>query len=179
MLPSDYAPPSLKSLILACLAAIVLALIVLITVVLPAEYAIDITGLGAQFGLSVLAPKDRKPQNLVVSCQQQLADWQDVVAVTIPPHQGLEYKFALQQGASLEYAWSSATVPLYFDFHGEPKGDTTGYFKSYQETTDSQAQGRLVAPFTGAHGWYWENKTAAPVTVILNTRGDYQVLGLR
>ncbi len=33
--------------------------------------------------------------------------------------------------------------------------------------------GELVAAFTGNHGWFWRNRTDAPVTVTLRTRGDY------
>jgi len=68
---------------------------------------------------------------------------------------------------------------LYFDFHGEPKGDKTGYFKSLQEDTADQQQGALITTFAGSHGWYWKNETASPISLILKNKGDYQVLGFR
>jgi hypothetical protein len=37
----------------------------------------------------------------------------------------------------------------------------------------SQSSGALIAPFTGVHGWYWLNKTAAPVTLTLHASGFY------
>lgn len=118
---------------------------------------------------------ENSPQNIAAV---QAPQWQDTVKIIIPPKQGLEYKFHLQKGASLEYAWASDGTKLYFDFHGEPKGDKTGYFKSFKESTDRQSSGALIAPFEGSHGWYWENSTRAPVTVILNTKGSYRILGL-
>jgi hypothetical protein len=68
---------------------------------------------------------------------------------------------------------------LYFDFHGEPAGDTTGYFKSYQENTLSESKGTQLIPFEGSHGWYWKNETAKPISVMLRTEGRYRVIGPR
>lgn len=175
---SEFPIPELKTLCVATGVAFLIALAVLVLAVLPAEYGIDPTGAGRKLGLTALAnTAASKPQ--VYSCQQQLTTWRDVVAISIPAHKGLEYKFKLAQEGVLKYSWTTQGVPLYFDFHGEPEGDTSGYFKSYQETTADHAEGELRAPFTGAHGWYWENKSANPVTVLLSTQGEYQVLGLR
>lgn len=110
--------------------------------------------------------------------KEQLPQWQDSVKIMVPAGEGLEYKFHLMKGASLEYSWATDGAKLYFDFHGEPKGDKTGYFKSFKESTDNQSSGSLTAPFEGPHGWYWENKTRSPVTIILNTKGSYRILGL-
>lgn len=104
--------------------------------------------------------------------------WQDTVKILVPAGEGLEYKFHLVKGAFLEYSWMTDGAKLYFDFHGEPQGDKTGYFKSFKESTDSRSSGTLTAPFEGPHGWYWENKSSSPVTIILNTKGSYRVLGL-
>ncbi|WAK00284.1 hypothetical protein [Methylobacter sp. YRD-M1] len=82
------------------------------------------------------------------------------------------------KGASLEYSWTTDGAKLYFDFHGEPQGDRTSHFKSFKESTDNRSSGTLTAPFEGPHDWYWENKTSSPVTIILNTKGSYRVLGL-
>jgi len=188
----DSNPPvqSIKSLTIASLSATVLAGVVLVTAVLPAEYGIDPTGFGQMTGLTSLAAptKTAAPATSTACAESQTpvsapqaaatAQWQDTVKIVVPTGEGLEYKFHLAKDAALEYAWSTDGAALYFDFHGEPQGDKTGYFKSYQETTDSQSSGSLSAPFEGAHGWYWENKTAAPVTVVLNTKGAYRILGL-
>jgi hypothetical protein len=33
--------------------------------------------------------------------------------------------------------------------------------------------GERVAAFTGNHGWFWRNRTDAPVTLTLRTSGEY------
>lgn len=187
---SNLPVQSLKSLTIASLSATLLAGAVLVTAVLPAEYGIDPTGFGKMTGLTSLSPSSKtanqtassacaEPQPAVNEAQPAAASqWQDSVKIVVPAGEGLEYKFHLTKGAALEYSWSTNGAALYFDFHGEPQGDKTGYFKSYKETTDSQSSGSLSAPFEGSHGWYWENKTAAPVTVVLNTKGNYRILGL-
>ncbi|AMK77666.1 MULTISPECIES: hypothetical protein [Methylomonas] len=188
----DSNPPvqSIKSLTIASLSATLLAGVVLVTTVLPAEYGIDPTGFGKMAGLTSLSTaRETSNQSAAIACaepQQAInaaqpaaaSQWQDTVKIVVPAGEGLEYKFHLAKGAALEYSWTTGGAALYFDFHGEPQGDKTGYFKSYQETTDSQSSGSLSAPFEGSHGWYWENKTGAPVTVVLNTKGAYRVLGL-
>ncbi|MCQ8116829.1 hypothetical protein [Methylomonas rosea] len=188
----DSNPPvqSLKSLTIASLSATLLAGVVLVTAVLPAEYGIDPTGFGEMTGLTSLSSANKTAaQGAAAACAEQPVavsaaqaasnlQWQDTVKIVVPAGEGLEYKFHLAKGAALEYSWSTNGAALYFDFHGEPQGDKTGYFKSYKETTDSQSSGSLSAPFEGSHGWYWENKSSAPVTVVLNTKGAYRILGL-
>jgi hypothetical protein len=54
--------------------------------------------------------------------------------------------------------WTAQTehdgTPLYFDLHGEPQGDTTGYFESYAIATLRAMKGSFTSPFSGSHGWY-------------------------
>ncbi|MGR9046585.1 MAG: hypothetical protein ACU83N_14940 [Gammaproteobacteria bacterium] len=204
---NDTNPPvqSLRSLVIASGVAMLIAGVVLTAFVLPAEYGIDPTGIGKKMGLTVLAETDTVQatatplpigQAADISCNEPSVaanhgvitehnatstatpQWQDSVKIIVPAKQGLEYKFHLTEGATLEYTWATDGAKLYFDFHGEPKGDKTGYFKSFKESTDKQSSGALTAPFEGSHGWYWENNTRAPVTIILNTKGSYQILGL-
>ncbi|WP_432742850.1 hypothetical protein ABXJ76_18755 [Methylobacter sp. G7] len=193
-------PPvqSLKSLIIASAFALLLAVIILLSAVLPAEYGIDPTGMGKMMGLSALsAPTNDGNKALAITCpvlppqtinqaagstetiqKEPLPQWQDSVKIIVPAGEGLEYKFHLVKGATLDYSWTTDGAKLYFDFHGEPKGDKTGYFKSFKESSDNQSTGILTAPFEGPHGWYWENKTRSPVAIILNTKGSYRILGL-
>ena len=60
-------------------------------------------------------------------------NWKDVITVTIPARGETEYKLLLDKGASFEYSWESDKGELFYDFHGEPKGDTSGYFKSFEK----------------------------------------------
>ena len=103
---------------------------------------------------------------------------EDLIIITIPARGDKEYKFHIEKGATLEYAWETNGSKLFFDFHGEPKGDTSGYFKSYRTNTDSKASGSLTAPFEGTHGWYWKNNSHRPVTIVLKSKGMYQRLDL-
>jgi hypothetical protein len=103
----------------------------------------------------------------------------DYIELTIPANGSMEYKFHIAKDAKFDYSWSTDGGRLFFDFHGEPEGDTTGYFKSYEKTTDIASKGTFAPQFTGSHGWYWKNKTSKPVTVKLTTNGVYTILGVR
>jgi len=102
----------------------------------------------------------------------------DTIDITIPANGALEYKFYIVKDAEFNYSWKTNGSPLFFDFHGEPAGDKTGYFKSFEKSVKAEAEGSLKPPFSGSHGWYWKNKTAKPVVVTLKTDGVYKILGL-
>ena len=171
---------------------------------MPAEYGIDVTGLGQKMGLTALAPVKKSPftvsnetapseimtvkvvdpdrveteMKLIRQAASEKALWNDTVTIIVPPMKGVEYKFYLDKGKKLAFEWKTDGTKLYFDFHGEPKGDTTGYFKSFKIATELESSGTLTIPFAGNHGWYWKNKTKIPVKIILKTKGDYRILGL-
>jgi len=104
----------------------------------------------------------------------QQGDWKDTIEVKIPAQGEIEYKLRAAKSATIQYAWKADKGELFFDFHGEPKGDTSGYFKSYGKGTKAQANGSQIMPFEGTHGWYWKNENDFPVTVTLKVKGDYQ-----
>jgi len=104
--------------------------------------------------------------------------WKDSITIIIPARGDKEYKFQLAKNTTFEYSWQTDGIALFFDFHGEPEGDTTDYFKSYKKSTDSQSSGSLTVPFDGTHGWYWKNNTSSFVIVTLKTRSEYQRLNL-
>ncbi len=101
--------------------------------------------------------------------------WQDTITVIIPAKGDKEYKILLKNGASFVYSWQTDGESLFYDFHGEPSGDTTGYFQSFDKDTESQASGSLTASFLGTHGWYWRNRGRSPVTITLKLKGDYEL----
>ena len=102
--------------------------------------------------------------------------WKDAITVTIPARGDKEYKLLLKNGATFEYAWQTDGESLFYDFHGEPTGDTTGFFQSFEKSTESQASGTLTSSFEGTHGWYWKNNSRSPITINLKVKGDYQIL---
>ena len=48
-----------------------------------------------------------------------------------------------------------------------------GYAESFDRTRGTNASGTYIAPFTGLHGWFWENRDEANATVRLETAGYY------
>ena len=102
--------------------------------------------------------------------------WKESIKLVIPARGEKEYKLLLANGFSFEYAWETDGNELFYDFHGEPSGDTTGYFESFRKSTDTRDEGALVASFDGTHGWYWKNHSADPVTIDLKVKGVYQRL---
>ena len=181
---TEITPPihSTKTLIISSLIAVIGAFIILITFIAPAEYGIDPTGLGKRFGLMELSKPPVAISQKAHAQQCPTGDlaekWQDIVLITIPAHSTMEYKFSIQQQEILEYEWQSTGAALYFDFHGEPAGDTTGYFKSYQIDSLNHVAAKQIMPFTGRHGWYWNNKSDQAVQITLKTKGKYQIKGL-
>lgn len=60
--PFEVEPPSSSKLIKSSLIAIVVAAVILVTIILPAEYGIDPTGLGARMGLTSLSTAEPAEQ---------------------------------------------------------------------------------------------------------------------
>jgi predicted lipoprotein with Yx(FWY)xxD motif len=169
---------STKTLIKLTIAATIIAAVVFVCFILPAEYNIDPTHIGHKLGLTALAYNDDEPtqvaQGSAVSEQGQ-----QVIEVTVPAGKGIEYKFQMNQHDKMTYEWLTDGEPLYFDLHGEPEGDTTGYFESYAIATLSEMKGSFTAPFTGSHGWYWKNTSDQSVAIQLIVKGQYTVIGIK
>jgi len=106
-------------------------------------------------------------------------NWNDVITVTIPARGDKEYKLLFSKGATFEYSWETTGTKLFYDFHGEPKDDKTGYFKSFKKGTESKSNGALTTSFDGTHGWYWKNNSSSAVDVVLKIAGEYQRLDLK
>jgi hypothetical protein len=181
------APPSLPQLVRTTLIAVVVAALLLITTVLPAEYAIDPLGTGRMLGLTDIAtpqvevvedvpaagapllPTVRGPLGLYPAGFKV-----DVFEVTLQPYDYIEYKYRLEAGAAFMYSWK-ASAPLLQDFHGErattPDGSPAE--ESFDKNDRQEAHGTLTAPFAGIHGWYWENPGGTAVTIRLSSAGFF------
>ena len=172
---------SSKTLAKATIFAVILAVVVLISVILPAEYNIDPTGIGHSLGLTVLAPKAELTKEQPLAYQQvaQQVINENTATITIEPNRGVEYKFYLTTAQKLKYQWQTDGQAIYFDLHGEPEGDTTGFFESYTIATSNEMSGTLTTPFAGSHGWYWKNTSDKPVVITLTTSGNYKIIGLK
>jgi hypothetical protein len=97
----------------------------------------------------------------------------DSMQFTLAPKEGMEYKYRLAKGAGLLFSWT-ATAPVHYELHSEPEGGPKGYAETFdkQDSRDS-GHGNYVAPFSGIHGWYWENRTDGEVVLRLLSAGHY------
>lgn len=172
--------PSGGALLKATLAAIVIAAIVLVTAILPAEYGIDPLGTGEALGLNslfgaedaaVVAPPIEADDSGPL--HPQLYEYRvDSRELTVGPKEGIEFKYELDKGATMLYAWK-ANAFLDFDFHTEPEGLPPEASDSFERGNASQKRGGYTAPYDGIHGWYWENTTDSAVTVTLTSAGFF------
>ena len=171
---------------LAAGAALLIAGVILVTCILPAEFGLDPLGTGAKLGLLELGVTGQQVQALEASktasgngvptvAHQDASFKQESVDFKIAPRQGMEYKYRLDKGEALLYSWK-ATGPVNYELHAEPDGAPKGYAQSYEKVDAvAQASGTLTAPFPGIHGWYWENTTDNEITVSLTTAGYYNM----
>jgi hypothetical protein len=167
-------------------AAILAAGLILVMFILPAEFAVDPLGTGARLGLLPLGEVGQQVDALnktaatatgegAIVAAQDKPFQQENVDFKLAPREGMEYKYRLDKGEALLYAWS-ASAPVNFEFHAEPDGAPAGYAQTYEKkSAQMQASGTLTAPFPGIHGWYWENTTDKEVTVTLKSAGFYNL----
>lgn len=187
--PSTSDLPTNRQLVKATEFALVTATVLLVTVVLPAEYAIDPTGAGRLLGYSEMgeikqqlaAEAAADEQNTAIGEVRTLAGnsdngaeaatRSDVTELTLAPGEGAEVKAVMAEGASLQYEWSVQDGHVNFDTHADAPGISYhGYDKGRESTGEA---GTLVAAFDGSHGWFWRNRSGATVTVTLKTDGSY------
>jgi hypothetical protein len=168
--------PSLRHLALASSCALLGAGAIFLAAILPAEFGVDPLGTGAALGIVGMStapmidgasapPPDAAPV-------QAAAFRFDRAEFVLGPYEFIEYKYDLGQGANLLFSWESS-APLIHDFHGQRGGDAKGAEQSYDKSTKQRAQGSLVAPFDGIHGWYWENPGGARITIKVASAGHF------
>ena len=166
--------PSRKQIARATGAAMAVAAVLLVTAVLPAEYGIDPLGTGKALGLLDLfgasEPPALPPATNVAEPPPRVYKTEST-SFTLRPSQAFEYKYRLEQDRGMVYAWR-ATSKVKYEFHGEPD-DHRLKVQSYDKQENDYASGTLTAPFTGIHGWYWENASEGDLTITLTTSGFY------
>jgi hypothetical protein len=194
-------------LLLSVLIAAALSGVALATIVLPAEYAIDPTGIGEQLGLKKMGQasaqikladnlsgnenigKDAakvssentsklKPlplPNPLVHQSQPTAAQSETLTIKLPAFAQTEVKAVMQSGKMMLYSWKVDRGQIYEDFHAHsPEWENKSAFVRYEDKNDSSgANGSLVAPFSGEHGWYWLNTNKFPVVITLTIQGYY------
>jgi hypothetical protein len=183
-MPEDFAAPSRTAILKATAIALAAAALILITVVLPAEYGIDPLKTGKALGLTNLSKASESapaaaratPAQTGIYTAQPGVYKVDSEDLALGPGEGVEIKYHMQKGAGMVYAWK-ADANVQFEFHGEPDNKPNkDYFESYQlddKVGQDHAYGAFTAPTTGIHGWFWENKTHKTVQIHLTTAGFY------
>ena len=179
----------------AALWAFLIAAVLLVAAVLPAEYGIDGTGLGRLFGLTSMGERKMATAKAIgeanattlplttakvnaaaadqYSTISKLPLRHDEIEVKLAPNGQVEYKTSLPEGELIVFTWDAGAATVKFDFHGEPTAGPEGAFLSYQKGSASQSGGSLKAPFAGTHGWYWKNATDSNVVIKLKVSGFY------
>jgi hypothetical protein len=194
--------PSRGRLLAGTAAALLAAAVILVAIVLPAEYGIDPTGAGKALGLNALyvagSETDDAPptiNNPITTPSVQTspettetfstlkAVWQrdtayrnDELSLTLAPNQGGEIKALMKTGERFVFSWRSDGA-VNFDMHGEETNAKANEYTSFWKGRDTaEGHGAFTAPFDGTHGWYWRNRGTKTVKVTVSTSGFYEKL---
>ncbi len=201
--PAPLDARSSGSLLRSTLIAVLVASVLLVTCVLPAEYGKDPTGVGRLLGLTQMgevkmalaeeAASDAAAEasaDSVIAAAESGAEpgaavaasgapgatgtRSDTTLVTLAPGKGGEIKLVMPGGGRAAYNWSVSGGVVNFDMHGDSTNAPKDWFVSYRKGQAAAADsGELVAGFDGNHGWYWRNRGREPVLIRLVTTGSY------
>ena len=162
--------------------AIAVAAALLLTVVLPAEYGLDPTGIGRLLNLTEMGKMKRaaaaasKPADLPPLDYKNGQAGEEVVFLA--PGEGREVKATMQTGGEMQYQWMTNNLPVHYELHGEPRGAAKGVYTSYKIAVSKGEKGTFKAPFEGTQGWYWRNDTPMPVKITVKASGAWAHFGV-
>jgi hypothetical protein len=194
--------PSSRQLLRSTLLAAIAAAALLITVVLPAEYGIDPTGVGRTLRLTEMgeikkqlaaeAEADAAAAPPIAQVTSSAATTAVPTAVpqapaplieapqTAPWRDEMSVTLTPGEGAEIKLRMQAGDKAEYHwvveggMVNFDTHGDGGGRSISYEKGRGvPQDEGELVAAFTGNHGWYWRNRGQSDVTLVLRTRGTY------
>lgn len=198
-IPTERELPSTSKLITSTILAAATAGALLITVVMPAEYGIDSTGIGNVIGLKKmgeirvsLAKEEAadRANNSGTNTEVKQDEVNAAVAstpqptgigattlnhetqVTLAPDEGAEIKVEMSKGNKVQYAWSTDGGKANFDVHADSKELGIDYHQ-YSKGSSQREEGNIEAAFDGSHGWFWRNRTSNPIVITLKTEGEY------
>jgi hypothetical protein len=201
--PSRAELPTTRQLLRSTLIAAVSAVVLLYTVVLPAEYGVDPTGIGKTLGLTEMgeiktrlvkeAAEDAAATPNAPPAAANPAVSSATNAPTAPPtalaapvangpnwRDEMSFTLTPGQGTEIKLKMKEGEKALYaWSVQGgvvnfDTHGDGAGRSISYEKGRGvASDDGELIAAFTGNHGWFWRNRGQADVTVVLKTGGDY------
>jgi hypothetical protein len=149
-------------------------IVVLAALLVPARVA------AAQY---IEVPPTPAPGSGVVHKDHPAGFRTDTVDIRLPGKDAeLEYMIQVKAGDTVVYSWEAPNLVnpdlLYTEFHGhtEAAPGRPGTVTFYRKAAGAKAQGTLIAPFDGIHGWYIQNQSAAPVTLRLQMAGFYELV---
>ena len=167
-------PPSARKILLATGIALAVAVLLLVTVVLPAEYDLDPLGTGEALGLVVLGGGRGEIPVREDGLRPREATYRvDRRTFELPPEGEIEWKYRLEAGKTMLYSWEASNwvrSEMHSERDGAPEG-TAQFFEVAEETL--HRHGSYTAPFPGIHGWYWRNESPDTVTVTLRAAGFF------
>lgn len=151
--------PSRNTIVKSALLALVAAIVSTVLFVIPAEYGVDPTGVGATLGLLRLAETGEEtaevPPRMVEGTYPGIPDEEsfdyfepevlgepyskghgstfrsDTISIELDVYEQVEYKAILQQGDAIVYSWSVDKGTVYTDFHADPGENAAGYPEGY------------------------------------------------
>ncbi|MCA1197885.1 transmembrane anchor protein [Sphingomonas sp. R647] len=200
-MPNADELPTSRQLVRSTAIAAGVAGALLVTIVLPSEYAIDPTGIGRVLGLTEMGEIKQQlaaeaaeeeaqaaaptPSAMPVATSpaakadatKAAAARTDEMKLTLAPGEAAEIKVTADAGAAIAFDWSVTGGHVNYDTHGDKIGAPRGFYHGYGKGKESTGErGTLVAAFDGGHGWFWRNRSGAPVTVTLKTSGNYAAI---
>lgn len=187
-LPNVGDLPTVRQLNRATALAFGVAVALLATTILPAEYGVDPIGTGRLLGLTRMGevkqaehaaetatvPATTAPASSAATSSVPATAQTAEVKITLQPDEGREVKADMRAGDRITYAWSTGGPEVRFELHGEEHGAPADEYTSYEKGSSAGEKGDFQAPFDGMHGWYWRNRTTAPVTITVMATGTFR-----
>lgn len=184
--------PSRATLFRSSIIAGVSAVAILLTVVLPAEYAIDPTGVGRVIGLTEMGEIKRELATeaaqdellhgdrssglldavfgMFVGTAHAQEAWRDEITFTLKPGATADIKMVMEEGNTVNYAWFGTGGRVNFDLHAHGGTESIDYERGRGQTA---GDGSIEATFAGEHGWFWRNRDSTAITITIQLRGTY------
>ena len=164
--PGPDALPTSSTLLRSTVIAVATAAVLLITVVLPAEYGVDPTGVGQVLGLTrmgeikvalaleveadaaadaaALAAEEEASAAFAASSEdhpEEATSGGDAVnlemaELVLQPGEGKEIKLVMREGGRVRYEWWTVGGGVNFDTHGEPINPPAGFYRGYGKGQD-------------------------------------------
>jgi hypothetical protein len=97
----------------------------------------------------------------------------ETIETTLIPRQQIEYMAQMDQGEVLLYSWE-IDGKSYYDFHAHQENVNPDIWIRYKDGASLNANGSIIAPHSGEHGWYWVNLDTRPVKLKLTVSGYYK-----